>query len=80
MGRERRKPNDKQRPKPGRARDRGDVRLVTVELDTRLDDAIEACRRRDRRTKKAVITLALEAYLSQQGLWSPEPDQQSPSA
>jgi hypothetical protein len=57
--------------KTGRARDRGDTRLVTIELDAALDDAIEAFRQQDRRTKKTVITMALEEFLTKHGVWPP---------
>jgi hypothetical protein len=68
------------RPK-GRARERGETHTFTLELDPRLDAALEECAYRERRTKKAVTTLALEAYIGQThpDLWPPT-DQQSPSA
>lgn len=75
-------PMAKRRPKrpKGRARQRGETNLFAFELDPRLDAALEECAARERRTKKAVTTLALEDYLSARGLWPPPPDQQSPSA
>jgi hypothetical protein len=57
----------------GRARETGKTRLVTVELDVKLDDALEAFRQKDRRTKKAVIEMALEEYLAARKAW-PQPD------
>jgi hypothetical protein len=57
--------------KTGRARDRGEVRLVTIELDPRLDDAVEEFMVKDRRSKKVVITMALEEFLESKGLWPP---------
>jgi hypothetical protein len=56
-------------PKPGRARSHGTVRVVTVEIDPKLDDALEQCMHTERRTKRATITLAIEAYLQERGLW-----------
>jgi predicted transcriptional regulator len=44
---------------------------VTFECDVALDDALQEFCRKDRRTKKAVITLALEQYLAQHGHWPP---------
>jgi predicted transcriptional regulator len=55
----------------GRARDRGATRTITVELDPALDDALEAFRIKDRRTKRAVVTIAIEQYLERQGAWPP---------
>jgi hypothetical protein len=53
----------------GRARQRGDTVPFTLELDPELDRALEACRDRDMRTKKAIVTIALQEYLAGQGLW-----------
>ena len=61
----------KQRPTKGRARERGDSVYVGVEVDPRLDAALEACAAKDLRSKKAVITLALQEYLGKNGLWPP---------
>jgi hypothetical protein len=58
----------------GRARDRGTTVPVTVELDTALDAALEAVRLKDRRTKRAVITIAIEEYLTRNGAWPPAPE------
>jgi hypothetical protein len=55
----------------GRARATGKTRLVTVELTVALDDALEAFRQADKRTKKAVIEMALEKLLSDAGYWPP---------
>jgi hypothetical protein len=54
-----------------RARDRGEVRPFTVELEAALGEALKACAERDRRTKKAVLVLALEKYLTEGGYWPP---------
>jgi hypothetical protein len=40
-------------------------------VDPRLDDAIEEYMIRDRRSKRMVITIALEDFLAQKGLWPP---------
>ena len=56
----------------GRARERGVTRLVTVELEVALDDALELARHAERRTRKAVITLAIEEYLKKSGFWPPK--------
>jgi hypothetical protein len=61
--------------KGGRAREQGKTRLLNVELETFLDDALEACRQKERRTKKAIVTLALEDYLARAGFWPPPPKQ-----
>ncbi len=55
----------------GRARELGGVVALNAEIDPRLDEAIEAFRIRDRRTKKAVITMALEEFLERHApdLW-----------
>lgn len=47
----------------GRARDAGKTRLVGVELSMELVEALESVARRDRRTKRAVVELALEEYM-----------------
>jgi hypothetical protein len=47
-----------------RARDRGEVKVFTAEISQALFDALEACRKRERRTRRALLELALEAYLS----------------
>ena len=66
------------KPKPGqgdtrksRARDEGKVVPYTVELTPDHAQALEACRIQERRTKKAVVLLALEEYLAKAGLWPP---------
>jgi predicted transcriptional regulator len=56
----------------GRARDRGEVVLLTVELDPALDAALETFRQRELRTKKSVISLALQEYLASRGAWPPK--------
>jgi hypothetical protein len=60
----------KRKPR-GRARERGETRPFTFEMDLPLDNALEACARQERRTKKAVLTFALEQYLAEQGFWPP---------
>jgi hypothetical protein len=62
----------KNRNKGGRARQRGEVRLINAEVDPRLDDAVEEFMIRDRRSKKVVITMALEEFLQKHGLWPPK--------
>lgn len=64
----------KKQPKteaPGRARERGEVSLLQVEISLLLDKAVEDCRHDERRTRKALVELALEAYLKQRGFWPP---------
>jgi hypothetical protein len=62
----------KKKTNGGRAREHGKVRFVGAEIDPRLDDAIEECVSQERRTKKAIITLALEEYLAKHDLWPPQ--------
>jgi hypothetical protein len=62
----------KNRSKGGRARERGVVRLINVEVDPRLDDAIEAFMVQDRRSKKVIVTMALEEFLQKRDLWPPK--------
>ena len=66
------------RSKGGRARDKDEVRPVTVELPIPLDNAVEKYRQSVKRTKRSVIELALEALLTKEGFWPPaktdEPD------
>src|SRR5262245_57002211 len=54
-----------------RARQKGLVKLVGAELAPALADALARCAREQRRTKKALLSLALEAYLQQGGYWPP---------
>jgi len=68
MAREKKKPV---KTATTRARDTGAVRLIGAEVDPALDDALERCAGLERRSKKAVITLALEEYLAKAGLWPP---------
>jgi len=65
-----RKPKKSRPEAQGRARDRGDTRLVTFELNAALDQALEEQSKRERRSKKAVLTLALEVYLARKGAWT----------
>ena len=55
----------------GRARQRGDRVSFMFEMTPEVHAALEACARKDLRTKRAVVTLALLSYLGQQGLWPP---------
>lgn len=48
----------------GRARDTGKTRLVTFELDAWLDDAVEAFRYKDQRTKRTIVQMALKEFLT----------------
>jgi hypothetical protein len=53
----------------GRKRDRGELYPFMFEMTPELNAALEACAERDRRTKRAVVLIALEAYLQREGLW-----------
>jgi hypothetical protein len=57
----------------GRSRERGDTVTFTFEMTPELDRAFEALAKRDMRTKKAVLTMALQGVLKSQGLWPPQP-------
>jgi hypothetical protein len=61
----------KKKPARGRSRERGDSVPFMFELSPDLNAALEACAERDLRTKRAVVTLALQDYLQRQGLWTP---------
>jgi hypothetical protein len=63
------------REKGGRARERGQTHVITTELPAGLDGQLEACCQKERRTKTAVVTLALEDYLTRAGFWPPPPKQ-----
>jgi hypothetical protein len=56
----------------GRARSRGEVRLLTLEVDPRLAEALENFAAQDRRSKRTVLTMALEEFLTQKGFWPPQ--------
>jgi hypothetical protein len=71
------KPASGPKSKPGRARDRGKVRVITIELDPVLDDALERCLQDERRTKRATVSLAIEAYLKARNFWPPPADDAS---
>lgn len=61
-------------PEPSRslrARDKGIVVPYTVEMTPEHFAALEACRKKQRRTKKEVVLLALERYFADDGLWPP---------
>jgi hypothetical protein len=49
--------------KRGRARERGLTRPFMLDLPVPLDERLEDQARLDRRTKRAIVILALEAYL-----------------
>ena len=55
----------------GRARERGETIPVTLEFRPELDAALERCMNAERRTKKAIVELALEAYLAERKFWPP---------
>lgn len=59
----------KKKPATGRARERG----LTVEVGTQVSrehfEALKACMADTRRTKRAVVELALEKYLGELGFW-----------
>jgi hypothetical protein len=61
----------KKKPAPKRKRDRGEVYLLNVEISAALRAALESCRIATRRTRRAVVELALEAYLQSTGFWPP---------
>ncbi len=50
----------------GRSRKRGETRAFTLELPATLDDALECRAEQDRRSKKAVVVIALEQYLAKE--------------
>lgn len=49
----------------GRARQTGKTRLINFEIDVQLDESLAAAAEREKRTKRAILTLALERYLQQ---------------
>ena len=59
--------------KPWNGKDEYPVEVVRIgaEISPALDDALEDCARKERRSKKATIELALEKYLSECGFWPP---------
>jgi hypothetical protein len=59
------------RPPSGRARDKGQAVPYTVELTPEHAAALDACVSAERRTKKAIVLLALERYFAAAGLWPP---------
>jgi predicted transcriptional regulator len=64
-----------QRKKPaGRKRERGEVATIMVEVSLDLKAAIEALSRKNRRTRTAELTIALEEYLTKHGFWPPGGD------
>jgi hypothetical protein len=58
----------------GRARDRGDTRLLGVEIDADLADALDTFidARRPRLTKRSALEWAIEKLLTENGHWPPK--------
>lgn len=56
-----------QKPPKGRARERGDTVTFTFEMTPAVNAALEACARAEDRTKKAILTRALQQYLTAAG-------------
>jgi len=55
----------RQRRKPqGRSRETGKTRSFNFEIEPGLDDALTEAAEREKRTKRAILTLALERYLA----------------
>lgn len=52
-----------------RARDRGAVRQVNIELDAELAEALGTCAEREERTFRAIVSRALKDYLMERELW-----------
>jgi hypothetical protein len=67
---QRRKSTDR-RSRSGRAREKGQAVPFTVELTPQHASALDACVAAERRTKKAIVLLALEQYFAAAGLWPP---------
>jgi hypothetical protein len=60
-------------PKGGnRARKLGLVRHVAVEVPAALAEALRRCASEDRRSHKATVQMALEAWLASRGYWPPQ--------
>lgn len=55
----------------GRSRETGGTVPFTLELTHPLKDAMVAISKRDKRTLRAIMEIALEKYLSEQGVWPP---------
>jgi hypothetical protein len=53
----------------GRARETGVTISFNFEMSPRLNATLKACSKKERRTLKAVITLALEQYFERAGMW-----------
>ncbi len=51
--------------------DRGKARGLGVEVSLDHIDAVEAARKKTRLSKRAIVEMALEAWLTSQGLWPP---------
>jgi predicted DNA-binding protein len=51
----------------GRARETGKTHVFMFELEPELDAALNAAAERERRTKRAILTIALERYLKESG-------------
>ena len=54
-----------------RARDRGEVVPLGIEISPQMDKAIEDCRAKLRWTKKVLVEAALEAFLAEHDFWPP---------
>lgn len=55
----------------GRSRETGNTVAFTLELALPLKGAMSELSKRDRRTLRAIMEIALEEYLTRQGLWPP---------
>lgn len=54
-----------------RARDRGEVIPLGIEISPQMDKAIEDCRAKLRWNKKVLVVAALERFLAEHGFWPP---------
>lgn len=55
----------------GRSRDAGDTVAFTLELAIPLKDALDGLSKKDRRSRRAIMEIALEEYLTKHGFWPP---------
>ena len=53
-------------------------KALNVWIRTELRDALDTLVGRSRRSLTAEVSLALEEYLTQEGLWPPPPEQEDP--
>jgi hypothetical protein len=60
----------KKKPR-GRSRERGRSVVFGFEMEPELDAALERFAKVDRRTKKTIVTMALEQFLERAGHWPP---------